>query len=230
VLYCSPHHPVGREWEKDEIKKRGDLCLQHTVVIISDEIHFDLVMPGFTHTVFATLGEAYAENVITCTAPSKTFNLAGMQSSNIIIQNKDLMRKYMDEIIHNVGRPSLNILGYRACQIAYTQCAPWLDELITVIDKNKKIAEEFMQRRIPKIKVFNLEGTYLQWWDCRELGMDYQELEKFMLNDALLFLDEGYLFGEMARGYERINLACPATVLEAALERFAGALEKKGLL
>jgi aminotransferase/cystathionine beta-lyase len=230
LLFCSPHNPVGRVWEKEELKRIGDICLKHGVVIISDEIHFDLIMPGFTHTVFAALGEAYAENAIICTAPSKTFNLAGLQSSNIIIQNKDLMKKYVDEISHNVGRPSLNIMGYRACEIAYTQCAPWLVELIAVVDKNRKTVEEFMGRRIPKIKVFNLEGTYLQWWDCRDLGMDHSELEKFMVSDVLLFLDEGYLFGETGRGYERINLACPTALLEAALERLAAGLEKRGLI
>jgi aminotransferase/cystathionine beta-lyase len=230
LLFCSPHNPVGRVWEPEELKRIGDICLKHQVVIISDEIHFDLIMPGFTHTVFAALGEAYAENIITCTAPSKTFNLAGMQSSNIIIQNKTLMKKYMDEISRNMGHPSLNILGYRACEIAYTQCRPWLEELITVIDANRKTVEEFMRRCLPAIKVFNMEGTYLQWWDCRELGMDYKELENFMASDALLFLDEGGLFGEIGRGYERINLACPAPVLDAALERLASALEKKGLI
>jgi aminotransferase/cystathionine beta-lyase len=229
LLFCSPHNPVGRVWEAAELKRIGDICLEHQVAIVSDEIHFDLIMPGFKHTVFASLGEAYAQNLITCTAPSKTFNLAGMQSSNIIIQNKELMAKYLDELSHNMGRPSLNILGYKACEIAYTQCAPWLDELITVIDANKKMVEDFMGRRIPRIKVFNLEGTYLQWWDCRELGMGHEELEKFMIFEALLFLDEGYLFGESGRGYERINLACPAVVLEAALERLERALAKRGL-
>jgi putative C-S lyase len=227
LLFCSPHNPVGRVWEIEELKKVGDICLRHNVTIISDEIHFDLLMPGFSHAVFAALGEDYEQNMIVCTAPSKTFNLAGMRSSNIIIPNKELRRKYLEEISHNMGGPSLNILGYRACEIAYTQCAGWLDELITVIDNNRRLAEEFISRRVPAVKVFPLEGTYLQWWDCRGLGMDYKELEKFMVNDAQLFLDEGYIFGEGGQGYERINLACPAAVLEEALERLAGALKKR---
>jgi aminotransferase/cystathionine beta-lyase len=227
LLFCSPHNPVGRVWEAGELKRIGDICLRHGVTIISDEIHFDLIMPGFTHTVFASLGEDYAQNTITCTAPSKTFNMAGMRASNIIIPNGELRRKYLEEISHNMGGPSLNILGYRACEIAYTRCGPWLDELIPVIDNNRKTVEEFMARRIPGIKVSGMEGTYLQWWDCRGLGMDYRELEKFMINEARLFLDEGYIFGENGRGYERINLACPAAVLEEALERLAGALKKR---
>jgi aminotransferase/cystathionine beta-lyase len=227
LLFCSPHNPVGRVWEVEELKKIGDICLRHNVTIISDEIHFDLIMPGFTHTVFASLGEEYEQNMIVCTAPSKTFNLAGMRSSNIIIPNKELRRKYLEEISRHMGGPSLNTLGYRACEIAYTQCAGWLDELIPVIDGNRKTVEEFMARGIPGIKVFNMEGTYLQWWDCRGLGMDYKELEKFMVDDARLFLDEGYIFGGNGQGYERINLACPAAVLEEALERLAGALKKR---
>jgi putative C-S lyase len=227
LLFCSPHNPVGRVWEIEELKKVGDICLRHNVTIISDEIHFDLLMPGFTHTVFATLGEDYEQNMVVCTAPSKTFNLAGMRASNIIIPNKELRRKYLEELSHNMGGPSLNILGYRACEIAYTQCAGWLDELIAVLDHNRGLVEEFISQRIPAVKVFPLEGTYLQWWDCRGLGMDYKELEKFMVNDAQLFLDEGYIFGEGGQGYERINRACPAAVLEEALERLAGALKKR---
>ncbi|MDR0640861.1 MAG: pyridoxal phosphate-dependent aminotransferase, partial [Treponema sp.] len=229
LLFCSPHNPVGRVWEIEELKKIGEICLRHNVTIVSDEIHFDIIMPGFSHTVFAALGEELEQNMIVCTAPSKTFNLAGMRSSNIIIPNKELKRKYLEEISHNMGGPALNTLGYRACEIAYTQCRPWLEELIVVIDGNKKLAEEFIARRIPGITVFPMEGTYLQWWDCRGLGMDYQELENFMINDAQLFLDEGYVFGECGRGYERINLACPAAVLKEALERLALALEKRGL-
>jgi aminotransferase/cystathionine beta-lyase len=227
LLFCSPHNPVGRVWEIEELKKIGGICLRHGVTIVSDEIHFDLIMPGFTHTVFAALGEDFEQNMIVCTAPSKTFNLAGMRASNIIIPNKELRQKYLEEISHNMGGPMLNILSYRACEIAYTQCRGWLEELIPVLDGNRKLVEEFISRRIPKIKVFPLEGTYLQWWDCRELGMDYRELEKFMTGEAQLFLDEGYIFGENGRGYERINLACPAAVLEEALERLERALKKR---
>jgi putative C-S lyase len=227
LLFCSPHNPVGRVWEAEELKRIGDICLKHRVVIVSDEVHFDLIMPGFKHTVFAALGEEYARNLVVCTAPSKTFNLAGLRSSNIIIPDGELRQKYLDEIGRSMSRPALNILGYRACEIAYTRSGPWLDELIAVIDGNRKTVEDFMARRIPAIRVFALEGTYLQWWDCRALGMDYRELENFMVNEALLFLDEGYVFGGEGRGYERINLACPVSVLEAALERLERALSRR---
>jgi aminotransferase/cystathionine beta-lyase len=230
LIFCSPHNPVGRVWETWELTKLGDICLRHNVTLVSDEIHFDLIMPGFTHTVLASLGEDYARNTITCTAPSKTFNLAGLYSSNIVIPNEELRKKYLEELRHSMSGPSLNIMGYRACEIAYTRCGAWLDELITVIDTNRKTVEDFMTRRIPGIKVFSLEGTYLQWWDCRGLGMEYRDLEHFMVHDAQLFLTEGYAFGEEGRGYERVNLACPTAVLQAALERLERALAERALV
>jgi bifunctional pyridoxal-dependent enzyme with beta-cystathionase and maltose regulon repressor activities len=229
LLFCSPHNPVGRVWEGEELKRVGDICRKNGVVVVSDEIHFDLVLPGHRHTVFASLGEAYANNTITCTAPSKTFNLAGLQGSNIIINNGELRQKFLACWGLNVGRPSLNILAYKACEIAYTRAGPWLDELLQVIDNNKKTVEQFIRERIPGIKVFDLEGTYLQWWDCRELGLDSRALEEFMNSEALLFLDEGHIFGDGGEGFERVNLACPLKVLEAALERLEAALRKRGL-
>ena len=225
LLFCSPHNPVGRVWERAELERIGAICLENNVLIISDEIHFDLIMPGFTHTVFATLSDELAENMITCTAPSKTFNMAGMQTSNIIIKNQKLREQYQQDT-----ERQLNILGYKACEIAYTQCSGWLDELLVVLDHNKRIAEDFIKRHIPQIKVFNLEGTYLQWWDCRGFGLNHHQLEHFMTHDALLFLDEGYIFGEAGRGYERINLACPTAVLESGLERLEAALKSKKII
>ncbi|MDR1324447.1 MAG: pyridoxal phosphate-dependent aminotransferase [Treponema sp.] len=225
LLFCSPHNPVGRVWEKAELERIGNICLENNVLIISDEIHFDLIMPGFTHTVFATLSDEIAENMITCTAPSKTFNMAGMQTSNIIIKNQKIREQYQQD-----ADRQLNILGYKACEIAYTQCSGWLDALLIVLDHNKHVAEDFIKCHIPQIKVFNLEGTYLQWWDCRGFGLNHHELEYFMTHDALLFLDEGYIFGEAGRGYERINLACPTAALETGLERLEAALKSKEII
>ncbi|MDR2537302.1 MAG: pyridoxal phosphate-dependent aminotransferase [Treponema sp.] len=225
LLFCSPHNPVGRVWEKAELERIGAICLENNVLIISDEIHFDLIMPGFTHTIFAALSDELAENMITCTAPSKTFNMAGIQTSNIIIKNQKMREQYQQDVDRQ-----LNILGYKACEIAYTQCSGWLDALLIVLDHNKRVAEDFIKRHIPQIKVFNLEGTYLQWWDCRGLGLNHHELEHFMTQDALLFLSEGYTFGEIGRGYERINLACPTVSLESGLERLEAALKSKKII
>jgi putative C-S lyase len=229
LLFCSPHNPVGRVWKREELERVGKICLENNVVIVSDEIHFDLVMPGYHHQVFAALNEPFAEGIVTLTAPSKTFNIAGLHGSNVIIKNKDLREKYREAYGRKGAFPGLNTIAYKACEIAYNRCEAWLDELLPVLDGNRKMVEDFMKSHIPAIKVFPLEGTYLQWWDCRGLGMEYKELEHFMTHEAFLFFDEGYVFGECGRGFERINLACPAEVLASALVRLEKALKKKGL-
>jgi bifunctional pyridoxal-dependent enzyme with beta-cystathionase and maltose regulon repressor activities len=208
------------------LEKIAEICLKNKVVVISDEIHFDLIMPGITHTVFSALGTDAANNCVVCTSPSKTFNIAGLHISNIIIQNNGLRQKYLDALNRSDAHNLLNILAYRACEIAYTLCEPWLKELLKVVDRNRALSEQFIQERVPAIKVYPMEGTYLQWWDCRELGMDYPVLEQFMTEKALLFLSDGYEFGECGQGFERIDLACPTATLQAGLDRLAAALHK----
>lgn len=229
VFFCNPHNPVGRVWERDEIERFGKICIENGVQVVSDEIHFDLIMPGYKHVVYSTISSEFGDTAIICTAPSKTFNLAGMQTSNIIIKNPDI-RKRFSAALDKTGFFTLNTLGYAACEIAYTQCEKWLEELLVVLDRNRATVEEYMKKHIPQIKVFKLEGTYLQWWDCRGLGMDHKELEQFMIKDALLFLDEGYIFGEQGEGFERINLACPTETLVQALDRLRDALKKRGAI
>lgn len=226
LIFCSPHNPVGRVWSREELARLGRICLENDVLIVSDEIHFDLIFPGRHHTVFSLVSDEIADRCIVCTAPSKTFNLAGMQTSNIIVKNEKLRAK-LNRVLALMCVFSLNTLGYKACEIAYTQCDAWLDELLALMVKNRDFVADYLAKNIPAIKVFPLEGTYLQWWDCRELGMDYKELERFMTKDALLYLDEGHIFGKSGRGFERINLACPTVVLEQALDRLNNALKKK---
>ncbi|HVJ48456.1 MalY/PatB family protein [Desulfitobacterium sp.] len=224
LLFCSPHNPVGRVWTQEELAKVGEICLRNNVLIISDEIHFDLIMPGHQHTVFASLSEQLANIMITCTAPSKTFNLAGMQASNIIIPNKELRKTYVKEV-EAEGSSSLNILGYKACEIAYTECDEWLDELIQLVYHNHLKLKTYIETNIPQIKVYDLEGTYLQWMDFRELGLDKDALEELMHQKAELFFDEGYVFGDEGKGFERMNLACPTYLLMQALERLKAAID-----
>lgn len=224
-ILCSPHNPVGRIWTEGELLRICDICLKNGVFIISDEIHFDLIMPGYEYVSMGTFEKKYLENCAICTAPSKTFNLAGFQASNIFIPNEE----YRNRMAGARGYFSLNILAYKACELAYNCCEDWLAELITHLDGNRKLVEDFMAENIPQIKVFPLEGTYLQWWDCRELGMDAEELERFMQMEAQIFFDEGALFGEGGKGFERINLACPRAVLLGALKRLKKALEKRGM-
>lgn len=218
LLFCSPHNPVGRVWTKEELEKVGEICLKNNVLIISDEIHFDLIMPGHKHTVFASISEKLANNMIVCTAPSKTFNLAGMQTSNIIIPNSEIRNAYVKEAEANAFF-TLNMLGYKACEIAYTQCDKWLDEVIELIYHNHIELKKYIEKNMPMIKVYNLEGTYLQWMDFNKLNLDKDKLEKLMHEDAELFFDEGYLFGEEGNGFERMNLACPTKVMMDGLER-----------
>jgi aminotransferase/cystathionine beta-lyase len=223
LLFCSPHNPVGRVWTPAELARVGEICLRHDLRIISDEIHFDLVMPGHAHTVFATVSEELARRMVVCTAPSKTFNLAGMQTSNIIIPDPDLRAAFRARLSAS-AMWHLNILGYKACELAYTRCEPWLEQLLQLLHRNHLELRRFFRERVPAVRVFDLEGTYLQWMDFRGLGMEPDRLEAFLHQEAQVFLDEGYVFGEEGAGFERMNLACPTQVLLEALERLAGAL------
>jgi aminotransferase/cystathionine beta-lyase len=225
LLFSSPHNPVGRVWTKDELERVGEICLRNGVLIISDEIHFDLIMPGYSHTVFATVSDELANDMIVCTAPSKTFNLAGMQTSNIIIPNLLLRERYQEQIASE-GFFSLGILGYKACEIAYERCAPWLDQFLLLLQRNHSELKKFVETNIPAVKVFDLEGTYLQWMDFRGLKMEKDRLERFLHEEAEIFFDEGYVFGEEGAGYERMNLACPTKVMMDALKRLALAVSR----
>lgn len=223
ILFCNPHNPVGRVWSVEELARVAEICCNNGVFIIDDEIHNDLIMPEFKHTVMANIGERVKNNIAVCTAPSKTFNLAGVQCSNIIIPNDEiraraLIRNKMNMQMH------LNIFAYAACTAAYNECEEWLDELIEVISDNAKCVETFMENNFPEIKVYHLEGTYLQWLDMRSLGMTHIELRE-MLENAGIYLDNGEMFGALGRGFQRINLACAKSTIEKMLERFKKAVE-----
>lgn len=216
-LLCSPHNPIGRVWTEKELIRIGEICLKNDILVISDEIHFDLIMPGYTHTVFTKAVPAMLEKAIVCTAPSKTFNIAGMGTSNIIIANEELRKLFKKEM--HAG-PSF--LGYRACEVAYRNAAPWLDACIDVIHTNSELVDSYLAKHLPWAVVSPLEGTYLKWVDLRKSGLTKEELEKKMLENHL-YLDEGYIFGEEGAGFERINIACPTEVLQKALERLVKA-------
>ena len=215
LIFCSPHNPVGRVWTKEELIRVCEICLKHQVYIISDEIHFDIIMPGFQHVSVGNLEKKYFDNCAICTAPTKSFNMAGLQVSNLIIPD----RAHREKLTTSKGYDALNMISYKACELAYNCCEEWLSEMIAYVDQNRKFAEEFFAEKLPMVKVFQMQGTYLLWLDFRALGMEAEELERFMKHEAKLFLDEGYIFGESGRGYERLNLACPGWVLKAALER-----------
>ena len=225
LILASPHNPVGRVWRREELEKIAAICAKNGVVVVSDEIHSDLIVGDVKHTVFASVSEEAKNNCVVCTAPSKTFNLAGMQTSNLFIPNAALREK-MVERKARLGIGGCNIAGYKACEVAYSRCEDWLDQLLEVLRENKALMESFLAEHIPEIKLIPLEGTYLQWMDCRGLGMSTEKLEQFM-QSALWFTDEGYIFETGGAGFERINIACPTWVLKSLLERLAKAWEEK---
>lgn len=228
LIFCSPHNPVGRVWDREELHKVADICIRHNVILVCDEIHNDLILPGFRHTMMSLAHEEIGKQLVICTSPSKTFNLAGLQVSNLIVENKEL-RERLAGVLTDSFHMGLNVFAYEACRLGYDKCEGWLSGLLSLLDKNRLLTEAFMKSEIPDIEVFPLEGTYLQWWDCRKLGLSEKELEYFMQKEALLFMDEGYLFGKQGSGFERINLACPTFVLEEALVRLKEACRKRGL-
>ncbi|MBS0381044.1 MAG: pyridoxal phosphate-dependent aminotransferase [Proteobacteria bacterium] len=220
LLFCSPHNPTGRVWTRDELQELADIVLANDLILVSDEIHFDLVLPGHRHTVVSTLGEAIARRSLVCTAPSKTFNLAGMQASNIVIQEPGLRARFEAEL-EAIGFFFLTTLGYKACELAYDKGEAWLEGLLQLIGRNHDLVKTFMAERLPAVTVFDLEGTYLQWMDFRGLGRSARELQALHEQQALVFFDEGTIFGEEGAGFERMNLATPTAAIDAALERLA---------
>ena len=232
LILCSPHNPVGRVWSAVELRRLLDACFANDVIIVADEIHDDLIMPGQSHTAIMKVADPseYAKMVV-CTAPSKTFNLAGCQTSAIYIPSPDLRKRFVDgrTLLGDFGM--LNSFGYVATTAAYTQCDEWLEELIPYIQGNYELLKGFLSSCMPEVEVYPLEGTYLAWVDFRAWGLSDEELESFMKDDAYLYLDEGHMFGKGGSGFERFNLACPRSVLNAALDRLAIASQKvrKGL-
>ena len=200
--------------------------MSRNLQVVSDEIHFDLIMPGYHHTVFASISEEFADNCLVCTAPSKTFNLAGLQTSNIFIPNPRLREQYQNALKHSNPNPKCNILGYRACEAAYKHCGQWLDQVIELIDHNRRIVEEFFAKEFPQVHVKRLEATYLLWMDWSGLGLNSRELERINHEEARLFFDEGYVFGNQGDCFERWNLACPTRYIEDALKRMKAAYKK----
>ncbi len=227
MLLCSPHNPVGRVWTAAELERTAEICLRHGVTIVSDEIHFDIVLEG-RHTVFSTLSEEIRQNVIVCTSASKTFNTPGLQVCTMVIPNPTLRRRFVDQI-HADGFSNISYFGYAATIAAYEGGADWVDALLGYLRGNRACFEAFMTARVPAARLTRLEGTYLQWVDFRALGLSARELERFMRGEAGLILDEGYIFGPEGEGFERFNIALPRAQLTEALERLDRALERRGI-
>lgn len=223
-LLCSPHNPVGRVWTKEELKKIAAICRKYDVIVVSDEIHEDFVFNG-KHQVFADLSEDAKNRTITCTAPSKTFNLAGLQVSNIWIANPNLREKFKKQIAA-AGYSQLNTLGLTACEAAYRYGGEWHAELLGYLKSNLNFLREFLQTRLPEVKLIEPEGTYLVWLDFGSLGLTEEQREELLTKKAGIWLDSGAIFGAAGEGFERINIACPRSILKDALERIERAVRQ----
>lgn len=225
LLLCSPHNPVGRVWTKEELLRVGEICQKHGVLVVSDEIHADFTYAGHTHRVFTSVKSEFADFTITCTAPSKTFNLAGLQNSNIFIPNRQLRHAYKKEL-SACGCGGTNCMGMAACQAAYEAGADWLEQLKQYLAGNLAYIRQFLREKLPDIALIEPEGTYLVWLDLRKLGLTEQQQRQLIVQDAKLWLDTGTLFGQGGEGFERINIACPRTTIEQAMQRLEHAVHK----
>ncbi len=221
-LLCNPHNPVGRVWTKEELTRLGDICVKHHVTVVSDEIHEDFVFKG-KHQVFANIKKEYEEITITCTAPSKTFNIASLMISNILIPNPELKRKFRYQL-DAVGISQLNVLGLVACEAAYEYGEEWYQAMKAYVKENIEFVKQYVEEQLPGVNMVEHEGTYLVWLDFRETGLGVEELDDKIINQAKLWLDSGKIFGTCGEGFQRINVACPRKVLEEALERIKNIL------
>lgn len=217
-VLCNPHNPVGRVWTKEELMTLGDILKKHGVLLVSDEIHMDFIYSGHKHHVFAGLREDYQEFTITCTSPSKTFNLSGLQIANTIIVNPKLRMKFIREM-RKTGYDHPNIFGLEACQAAYEHGADYLDQMVRYLESNKEYAEDYIRSNLPKIKFSPMEGTYLMWLDFQDYGLSKEEISKILMHKAKIWLNQGEIFGEEGSGFQRINIAVPRQQLIHCLEQ-----------
>lgn len=222
VILCNPHNPVGRLWDRKELIRMGEIVLRHGAVVIADEIHCEILFKGHRHTPFASISEEFEKNCILCISPSKTFNLAGLEISTVIIPNKKLRDEF--STMRSGILPESSLFGYIALEAAYRYGDEWLNQVLEYLQGNLDFMLDYFVNRIPRIKVIQPQGTYLIWLDCRELGMDNLALRSFMREKAKVGLDDGFLFGEGGGGFQRMNIACPRSILVEALGRIEGAV------
>jgi len=218
LLLCNPHNPAGRAWTRGELERIGCICMAHDVTVVSDEIHCDLVMPGQQHIPYATLGEAFLQGAITCNSPSKSFNLAGLHVANIVVADDSLRRRVSRALnVHEVAE--VNPFGVDALIAAYTQGAPWLDELRVYLQGNYQRLVEILGAGMPQLRVVPLEATYLVWVDCRALGRSAEDIARSLREQGKLRINAGTLYGAAGEGFIRINIACPRSLVEEGMAR-----------
>ncbi len=223
AILCSPHNPVGRVWTREELIRFGEICIQNDVLVISDEIHCDLIFNGAEFTTFAAISDEFAQNSVICTAPSKTFNLAGLKTSNIIIPNPAIRAPFAARL-EAAGIHGLNCFGGVALEAAYNHGEAWLAAMLAYVEDNYHFMVAYLAEHLPQVTVVPLEGTYLAWCDFRQLGLCPAERKERIMEKAQVYLDEGEMFGPEGEGFERINLACPHSILAEALERIVAVI------
>ncbi|HLT56928.1 MAG TPA: MalY/PatB family protein [Bacillota bacterium] len=223
-ILCSPHNPVGRVWKKEELEEIARLCLKYDVMIFSDEIHADLVFPGEKHTPIASLSDEVLENTITCMAPSKTFNLAGLEASYVIAADAEKRKKLKKQFLKSGYNGLLNTMANTALEAAYTYGKPWLEELMQLLESHKNYVTEQLEAET-NLKVTRSEGTYLLWLDCTGLGLSGKELKQFMIEKAKVGLNAGLDYGDEGEQYMRMNIACPRATLEEGVNRIIDAVK-----
>lgn len=221
-LMCSPHNPVGRVWTRDELEHIGDICIKYGVTVVSDEIHNDIILKG-EHIVFANIKPEFADITVTCTAPSKTFNTASMLISNIFISNAELRKKFRQQV-NAAGISQLSAIGLVATQAAYENGETWYKAMLEYVRENVEYARDYIEKNLAGVDMIDIEGTYLIWLDFRKTGLTAEELDNLIIHKAKLWLDSGKIFGKVGEGFQRINVACPRSVLREALERIKSEL------
>lgn len=224
LILSNPHNPVGRVWTREELEGLGDVCTEAGVVVISDEVHADLVFKPHRHTPFASISEKLAQNSVTCIAPSKTFNLAGFHTAAMITPNSELRKRYED-MLNTFSMNWINTTGAVALEAAFNHGDGWLDQVLYYLKENLDFLTLFFSLRMPEVKVVQPEGTYLVWLDFSALNLEPKQLDELMLKQGKVALDEGHLFGSDGTGFQRLNLACPRPLLASALEEMAKAVE-----
>lgn len=224
-ILCNPHNPVGRVWTKEELQKLGDICIKHNVKVISDEIHSDIIFSGHKHTPFASISEEFAQNSITCMAPTKTFNIAGLQMSQVVLPNEEDYKR-LDSAFARIDIRRNNAFSLVATEAAYNHGEEWLDEFIVYLEGNVDFAIKYIEENIPSLKVKKPEGTYLLWVDFSGTGLSDEEVAKALVEEGKVALNNGTSFGIGGKGYQRINLACPRVMVEDGLARIKKAITK----
>ena len=223
-ILCNPHNPVGRVWTREELTRLGEICLKHNVLVISDEIHSDIILKNHKHTPFASISKEFSENTITCMAPTKTFNLAGLQSSFLVISNP-YYYEVMDKAFSILDIKRNNAFSLVATEAAYNYGEDWLYELIKYIEDNVDFAIDYIKNHMPQLKVKKPEGTYLLWVDFSNLNVDKKDLKNTLINKGRIALSDGSSFGIGGDGYYRINLACPRSMVLEGLKRIEFAIK-----